>query len=101
MNTEDFQASLGEDEPPTTLVVPLKALWWDAKGNWAAAHSALQSENGVAAAWVHGYLHRKEGDVSNATYWYRRAGKAMTKGPLEAERNVIVENLLNADQTQA
>ncbi len=32
-------------------------------------------DEGVAGAWVHAYLHRKQGDTSNAGYWYERAGK--------------------------
>ena len=51
----------------------LLALWHDAKGDWDGAHRVAQDVDGENAAWVHAYLHRKEGDASNADYWYRRA----------------------------
>jgi hypothetical protein len=55
--------------------VALAGLWWDAKGNWARAHESAQQDEGPHRAWVHAYLHRKEGDNANAEYWYRRARK--------------------------
>ena len=47
-----------------------------------------------AGAWVHAYLHRKEGDLANADYWYRRAGQPACDGPLDDEWAAIVETLL-------
>ena len=55
---------------------PLAALWWAAKGEWDKAHEIVQDEDDADAAWVHAYLHRVEGDLGNAGYWYRRAGKS-------------------------
>lgn len=67
------------------LPAPLAALWWDARGDWQRAHEAAQSVDTAEAAWVHAYLHRKEGDLSNADYWYRRAGRRRAQTSLEAE----------------
>ena len=59
---------------------PLAALWWAAKGNWDEAHKIVQDEETADAAWVHAYLHRVEGDLGNAGYWYRRAGTSRSRG---------------------
>jgi hypothetical protein len=89
-----FRASLSGDKPPTALAVPAEALWWAAKGNWDRAHQLVQDDGSKEAAWVHAYLHRVEGDRSNAGYWYRRAGRDEAKGPLEAEWAEIAAALL-------
>ena len=72
----------------------LLALWWDAKGDWNKAHEVAQDVAGPDGAWVHAYLHRKEGNESNAAYWYTRAGRAFCKGDLEGEWKRIVEEML-------
>jgi hypothetical protein len=77
--------TLRDREAATDLPAPLAALWWDARGDWARAHEAAQSVDTPEGAWVHAYLHRKEGDLSNADYWYRRAGHRRPSMPLEAE----------------
>ena len=94
MNLEQFRNSLLSDGPPKELGAALAGLWWDAKGNWAKAHESAQSDEGPQGAWVHAYLHRKEGDSSNAAYWYRRAGKPAARSSLEEEWNTIVTSLL-------
>jgi hypothetical protein len=81
----DFKASLSNASPAPQLGPPLAALWWAAKGNWDAAHKIVQDEDTAEAAWVHAYLHRLEGDLSNAGYWYRQAGQPVAKDPLETE----------------
>lgn len=63
----------------------LKALYWDKEGNWEKAHELVQDLPTLEAAWIHAYLHRKEGDEWNAGYWYRRAGKPIYKGTLDEE----------------
>ena len=93
MNANDFRATLGEENPPDGLSVPLAALWWDAKGDWARAHGLvdeLETQDGMA---VHAYLHRKEGVEWNADYWYRRAGKHLHRPALEDEWTALVEGL--------
>jgi hypothetical protein len=89
----DFKASLAGARPDARLKPPLAALWWAAKGDWDAAHKIVQDESDANSAWVHAYLHRVEGDLSNAGYWYRRAGKATAKDSLEAEWERIVSAL--------
>ncbi len=79
---------------PESFDGALLALWWDAQGDWQAAHEIAQDVGGSDGAWVHAYLHRKEGDAGNAAYWYGRAGKAVATGDLRAEWVGIVEELL-------
>lgn len=71
----------------------LHALWHDARGEWEAAHEMAQSVTTSEGAWVHAYLHRKEGDLSNADYWYSRAGHTRPSVTLEAEWADLVAGL--------
>ncbi|WP_149537994.1 hypothetical protein [Siccirubricoccus phaeus] len=80
--------------PPPGLTPALRALWWDARGDWHAAHEAAQAGEDADSAWVHALLHRREGDLANADYWYRRAGRRRPAGPLEAEWAAIASALL-------
>ena len=82
-------------EPPD-LSPALRALWHDRRGDWEEAHRIVMDESGEAEAWVHAYLHRREGDLPNAAYWYRRAGKTTARGPLEEEWTSIVHSLLDS-----
>ncbi len=93
MTLSEFRSASAE---PSNLVAPLRALWHDAAGNWGAAHVCVQDDDSADAAWVHAYLHRKEGDVSNAGYWYARAGKPRFSGSLESEWEEIARALLSA-----
>jgi len=70
-------------------------LWWDAQGNWAKAHESAQQDESPDGAWVHAYLHRKEGDHSNAEYWYRRAGRKAAQETFDQEWNAIATALLS------
>ena len=90
----DFRASLSDSSPAPGLGPPLAALWWAAKGQWDAAHKIVMHEDAAEAAWVHAYLHRVEGDLGNASYWYRQAGQPVAKDSLEAEWERIVSALL-------
>ncbi|HTD97260.1 MAG TPA: hypothetical protein VK627_10025 [Edaphobacter sp.] len=72
----------------------LLALWWDGKGDWERAHEAAQEVAGKDGAWVHAYLHRKEGDLGNAAYWYRQAGRPVAAGELRREWEGIVGEML-------
>ena len=93
MSFEEFLAS---PAPPADTGAALAALWHDAHGDWERAHESAQADAGKVGAWVHAYLHRKEGDDANAGYWYARAGrKAPAKGvTLDAERAAIGRALL-------
>ena len=99
MTIADFKSSLSGATPAPNVSPPLAALWWAAKGDWTRAHVIVQDEAGVDAAWVHAYLHRVEGDLGNAGYWYRRAGKPVASGPLEAEWDGVVSTLLQGKKT--
>ncbi len=95
MIREDFKASLAQSEPPDSLSAPLLALWRDAKQDWARAHALvdeLETTDGMA---VHAYLHRKEGQASNAEYWYQRAGRGFYRTTLDEEWQALVEGLLS------
>ncbi len=98
MNVAELRATLASSAPPKDLSPPLIALWWEAKGDWTKAHELAQEDEGPEGSWVHAYLHRKEGDDSNAAYWYGRAGKAPFQGPFDRsfddEWNAIVSALL-------
>jgi hypothetical protein len=85
METARFHASLAEESPPADLAPLAQALWYDARGHWDRAHAIVQSQQGAGAAAVHAYLHRKEGDLANADYWYARAGARRPATALEAE----------------
>jgi hypothetical protein len=90
----DFRASLNDVAPQPSLSPSLAALWWAAKGDWDQAHRIVQDESTTEAAWVHAYLHRVEGDLGNAGYWYRQAGQPVAKDGLDAEWERIVSALL-------
>lgn len=73
MSFEEFQTSVAQGKFPAGLAAPLQALWHDARGEWDRAHGCVQDDGSGDGAWVHAYLHRKEGDAGNAGYWYARA----------------------------
>ncbi len=97
MVLDKFKSSLKSDSPPEKIDKELKALWWDAKGNWDKAHRLVQAMNNTLASWVHAYLHRKEGDLSNASFWYTNAGRKMPDVTLEQEWEEIVKAILEND----
>ena len=88
MNFEQFRNSLTTNFPPKGGPI-LIALWHDAKGDWHKAHEIVQDMDTREAAWIHAYLHRKEGDLTNAEYWYRKAGQSLPQGSLEQEWEMI------------
>ena len=94
----EFKASLSGEAPAPDLAAPLAALWWAAKGDWNKAHNITQDQDTSDVAWIHAYLHRVEGDIGNAGYWYRQAGKPVATGPLEAEWDEIVQSLLGSSR---
>lgn len=94
----DFRATLSAPQPPPGLSAALVALWHDGRGDWDAAHRVAQDIEQPDGAWIHAYLHRKEGDASNAAYWYRRAGKPVASLSLEAEWSAIVWALLGSPE---
>lgn len=94
MTLADFRTTLSDAAPPDSLPPALQALWHDANGKWDRAHQIVQDIDSAEAAWVHAYLHRKEGDLGNARYWYRRAGHPEATASLDDEWEAIVADLL-------
>jgi hypothetical protein len=94
MTLKEFSSTLHQPQPPVGTDVFLQALWYEAKGDWNKAHHLVQDEEYGSGAWVHAYLHRKEGDLSNAGYWYRKANKKMPDVSLEKEWADIAEEFL-------
>jgi hypothetical protein len=100
MELDAFTKSLDAAAPPAGIGLALEALWWDAKGDWATAHERAQAQDDASGALVHAYLHRKEGDLSNAGYWYRRAGRAVCGDELPVEWTAIARELLAQPQSR-
>ena len=96
MTLEEFRSTLEQATAPQKLSPALRAMWEDAKGNWHAAHSIVQEIEDETGAWIHAYLHRKEGDARNAGYWYRRSKQPVAGDTLEQEWSRIVSALLSA-----
>ncbi len=94
MTLQQFQASLAGKAPAPELSPSLRALWWDAKDDWAQAHAQVDDLDTPQAMAVHAYLHRREGDLANANYWYRRAGIPPCRNTLEAEQTALIQEFL-------
>ncbi|HEY8511739.1 MAG TPA: hypothetical protein VIL31_07265 [Cyclobacteriaceae bacterium] len=94
MTFTEFNDSLKDSQPPKEAGNLLRALWYDGKGDWHQAHTIVQDIESSDAASIHAYLHRKEGDLGNAGYWYRRAGRPAHNGSLEQEWRELVERYL-------
>jgi hypothetical protein len=94
MTLAEFQRSLTAGTAPRDLAAPLAALWWARKGDWDKAHKIVMEESSRDAAWVHAWLHRVEGDVGNAAYWYRQAKRPAASGAHDAEWTAIAAALL-------
>jgi hypothetical protein len=92
----EFKTSLSGAAPAPGLDAPLAALWWAAKSGWDQAHKLVQDQSTADAAWVHAYLHRVEGDLGNAGYWYRQAGKPIATCSLETEWERMTSALLGS-----
>jgi hypothetical protein len=94
MTLTEFKSTLLQANPPAGSAPAVTGLWWAANDNWDKAHKLIMDEGGKDCAWVHAYLHRVEGDIENAGYWYRQAGKSAADGPLQAEWDAIATELL-------
>ncbi|MBD2413752.1 hypothetical protein H6H01_24110 [Nostoc calcicola FACHB-3891] len=95
MNTEEFLRLMEKQRPcPQTLPKALQAMWYDKKGDWRKAHEIVQDAGDADSGWVHAYLHRKEGDLNNARYWYQRSGQPEFAGELSQEWEQITSVLL-------
>ena len=94
MNYSEFVNSLEGQHPPGNISPLLKALWYDGKGNWDASHDVAQEIHDSNGSWIHAYLHRKEGDLSNARYWYSMAGRRVSTLSLKEEWEELVRAFL-------
>ena len=94
MTLAEFKHTLSKPKPPADLAPALAALWWAGKDEWDKAHAIVMDETDKDCAWVHAYLHRVEGDLGNAGYWYRQAGKPAATGALHSEWTEIARDLL-------
>ena len=96
MDAQECRALASKPEPPVGLTPALTALWHLAPGEWDAAHGCARSDGSPEGAWVHAHLHRVEGDLANAGYWYRRADRPRSDAPLDDEWEEITTALLAA-----
>jgi len=94
MTLAEFKASLKKAKPPTALAPALAALWWAGKDDWDRAHRIVMNEGGKECAWVHAYLHRREGDLENARYWYGQARRSAPSISLPEEWSEMAATLL-------
>jgi hypothetical protein len=94
MTFEDFVASIAGPQPPAGMPDTLVSLWWDRKGEWDTAHTIAQEIHTEQGSAVHAYLHREEGVLWNADYWYSRAGRKRRDIPLQEEWRRLVEEML-------
>jgi hypothetical protein len=94
MTIDEFCNCLNQESAPPGISPALKAMWEDGRGNWSTAHSIAQDIDDRIGSWIHAYLHRKEGDLANASYWYRRAGQPVAHDALQDEWTRIVSALL-------
>lgn len=96
MTYDQFLATLTEAVPPQGLPPTLQSLWHErqGEGDWSRAHALVEPLDSAAAAWVHAYLHRREGDRSNASYWYQRAGQPFPASTTLGEEWEILVNAL-------
>ena len=94
MTVQEFKSTLSSSTPPEDISQNLLALWYDANDNWSKAHDIVQITSGYEGDWIHAYLHRKEGDLSNASYWYSRIGHTRPNMPLEEEWEELASHLL-------
>jgi hypothetical protein len=95
MKYDEFKSAISSPAPPAEVSIYLKALWYDAKNDWEQSHNIIQEYDTKTAFWIHAYLHRKEGDPGNASYWYQKAGRKMPGYDLEKEWEEIVKQLLD------
>ncbi|MGH6671589.1 MAG: hypothetical protein ACRECV_06375 [Xanthobacteraceae bacterium] len=96
MTLAEFEHSLVQREPPSGLSTALTGLWWAGKDKWDKAHEVVMNEDSADCAWVHGYLHRLDGDLANARYWYRLAKRKPAEGEQATEWTAIVAALLDS-----
>jgi hypothetical protein len=91
-----FVLSLDQDDASAFATPMLQAIWLGLRGDWHAAHELAQQQHGADGAWVHAWLHRIEGDLGNADYWYRRARRPLRRDDTRAEGLEIARALIES-----
>jgi hypothetical protein len=91
-----FETSLDQTAPPPWATALLRAVWHGLRGDWNAAHELAQVDDSAQGAWVHAWLHRVEGDLGNADYWYRRARRGTRRDDTRSEGLEIAEVLVRS-----
>ena len=94
MNYDEFITTLKKNEPPKNISDTLKALWYDGKDDWESSHNVAQDIHDKNGSWIHAYLHRKEGDIPNARYWYTMAGRKEPGVTLKEEWESLVKHFI-------
>jgi hypothetical protein len=97
MTLDAFTRTVSQSQPPTELAPSVQALWWAAKDDWERAHQIVMAHEDPDCAWVHAYLHRREGDLPNARWWYKEAKRPVAIGSLDDEWSAIARALPNED----
>ncbi len=96
MTTQDFIQCVTDNTAPPAALPPIQqSLWWAIKGDWDQAHTIVQGIPDETGSWVHANLHREEGDLANAQYWYARASRHMPNSEIEEERKTILAAVLS------
>lgn len=98
MTPAEFKRSLSKAKPPPGFSTALTGLWWAGKDDWDKAHKIVMADDSADCAWVHAYLHRVEGDLDNARYWYSQARRRPAAGDLGDEWRAIAAALLHSGQ---
>lgn len=94
IDVNEFKQSVADLRLPTELPLYLQALWYDGIGDWKTAHDLIDQLTDSRSAHIHAYLHRKEGDIWNANYWYNRAGKGSAQVSLDHEWEMLVNEYI-------
>lgn len=98
INEVEFKQSVAKTQLPDGLSIQLKALWYDGIGDWKTAHGLIDRLTDQDSARIHAYLHRKEGDIWNADYWYKRAGTARPQVSLDEEWGMLIRTQLPGER---
>jgi hypothetical protein len=91
-----FVGSLDRGAPPEAAPPMLRAVWHGLHGDWDAAHELAQAQDDAEGAWVHAWLHRIEGDLGNADYWYRCANRPSRRDDTRDEGLEIARALIES-----
>jgi hypothetical protein len=101
MDLAAFRKTFEAQDPPVGLTRQLRALWYVGKQYWDRAHALIQTQDDADSCRIHAHLHRLDGDLPNAAYWYSRAGLGMPDCDTQTEWEQIATALLARDSDDA